>query len=59
MRQTRLISVAVIYIEKFYANCILQVSMDRIIDIFGKKICFNYFVVYWVKKIGSIALIVF
>ena len=37
MRQTKLSSVAVIYIERFYANRILQVSIDRIIDIFGKR----------------------
>ena len=28
---------AIIYIERSYANPILQVSMDRIIDIFGKR----------------------
>ena len=35
--QTRLSSIAIIYIERSYANRILQVSMDRIIDIFGKR----------------------
>ena len=28
---------AIIYIERSYANCILQLLMDRIIDIFGKR----------------------
>ena len=28
---------AIIYIERSYANRILQVSMDRIIDAFGKR----------------------
>ena len=37
MGQTRLISIAIIYIERSYANGILQVSMDRIIDIFEKR----------------------
>ena len=37
MGQTRLSSVAIICIERSYANRILQVSIDRIIDIFGKK----------------------
>ena len=36
MEQARLISIAIIYIERFYANRILQVSKDRIIGIFGK-----------------------
>ena len=35
--QTRLNSVAIIYIERFYANLILQVLVERIIDIFGKR----------------------
>ena len=35
--QTRLSSIAIIYIERSYANCVLQVSMDRIIDISGKR----------------------
>ena len=35
--QGRLNSITVIYIERSYANCILQVLMDRIIDIFGKR----------------------
>ena len=35
MGQTRL-SISIIYIERSYVNRILQVSMDRIIDIFGK-----------------------
>ena len=30
-------SMAVIYIERSYVNHILQVSMDRIIDAFGKR----------------------
>ena len=37
MGQARLSSIAIINIERSYANCILQESMDRIIDIFGKK----------------------
>ena len=37
MGQTRLNSIAMIYIERSYANRSLQVSMDRIIDIFGKQ----------------------
>ena len=37
MGQTRLSSIATIYIERSYANRILQVSMDRIIDVFGKR----------------------
>ena len=66
--QARLSNNAIIYIERSYANHILQVSVDRIIDAFGKtKNCesfmrfarFNYFVTYWVKKIGSIVFIVF
>ena len=35
--QIRLSSIATIYIERSYANCILQVSMDRVIDIFKKR----------------------
>ena len=60
MGQTRLSSIAIINIEKSYANGILQESKDRIIDIFGKKkiniffffsildpisTCFKYFVI--------------
>ena len=30
-------SIAIIYIERSYANCFLQVLIDRIIDIFGKR----------------------
>ena len=37
MGQTRLSSTAIIYIERSYANRILQVLMDRIIDVFGKR----------------------
>ena len=37
MGKTRLTSVAIINIEKSYANRILQESMDKIIDIFGKR----------------------
>ena len=37
MGQARLNSIAVINIETSYANRILQESMDRIIDIFGKR----------------------
>ena len=37
MEQTRLSSIAIINIEKSYANRILQESMDRIIDIIGKR----------------------
>ena len=36
MVQTRLSSIAIIYIEKCYVNRIFQVLMDRIIDIFEK-----------------------
>ena len=60
-------SITIIHIERTYANRILQVLIE--IYIFGKRknrekffaicTCFNYFVIYWVKKIGSIALIVF
>ena len=35
--QTRLSSMAIIYIEIFYANRILQVPKDKIIDIFRKR----------------------
>ena len=35
--KTRLSSIAIIYIERSYANSILQESMDRIIDFFGKR----------------------
>ena len=35
--QTRLSSIAIINIERSYANCILQESIHRIIDIFGKR----------------------
>ena len=37
MPKTRLSSIAIIYIERSYANRILQESMDRIIDFFGKR----------------------
>ena len=37
MEKTRLISIAIINIERSYADCIPQESMDRIIDIFGKR----------------------
>ena len=37
VRQTRLSSIAIIYTERSCANRIFQVSMDRIIDIFGKR----------------------
>ena len=37
MGRTRLSSIAIIYIERSYANHFLQVSMDRVIDIFGKR----------------------
>ena len=37
MGKTTLISIVTINIERSYANCILQKSMDIIIDIFGKK----------------------
>ena len=67
MGQTKLSITAIIYIKRSCANHILQVSVDRIIDIFGRKnresfmrsVRFTYFVIYWVKKIRSIALIVF
>ena len=35
--QTRLTGIAVIYIERSYANRILQEFMDRITDVFGKR----------------------
>ena len=35
--QTRVRNIAIIHIERSYPNYILQVSMDRIIDIFGEK----------------------
>ena len=35
--QTRLSSITIINIERSYANRILQKSMDRINDIFGKR----------------------
>ena len=38
--QTKLSSIAITYIGRSYANRILQVSTDRIIDIFGKR--FSY-----------------
>ena len=37
MEKARLSSIAIICIERSYANRILQVSMDRIIDIFEKR----------------------
>ena len=37
MGKTRLSSVSIINIEKSNANCILQESMDKIIDIFRKR----------------------
>ena len=72
--QTRLSSVAIINIERSYANRILQKFMYRIINIFGKRnsesFLFKTFeswirsvhvlinLFYCVKKIDSIALIV-
>ena len=65
--QTTSSGIAIIYIQRSYANRILQVSIDRIIDVFGKRknsepfmrfVRFNCFVIYLVKKIGSVALIV-
>ena len=35
--QTRLSSIAMINIDRSFANRILQILMDRIIDIFGQK----------------------
>ena len=35
--QTWLSSITIVYIERSYANRILQVSMDVIIDVFGKR----------------------
>ena len=74
MVQTRLSSVAIINIERSYANRILQKFMYRIINIFGKRnsesFLFKTFeswirsvhvlinLLYCVKKIDSIALIV-
>ena len=43
MGQARLSSIAMINIERSYANCILQESMGRIIDIFGKTNSVNVF----------------
>ena len=37
MRQDRLSSIAVIYIERKYANKTMQNDMQRIIDIFGSR----------------------
>ena len=37
LEQTRLSSIAIIYFERSYANRILQLSMDRIIDAFVKR----------------------
>ena len=63
MGRTRLSSIAIIYIERSYANHFLQVSMDRVIDIFGKRkngecfmrsVRFNY-LVYWTKNNRSVA----
>ena len=34
--QIRLSSIAVIYVEKSCANHIIHISVDRIIDVFGK-----------------------
>ena len=66
VRQKRLSSIAIIYIERSYANRILQVSMDRIIDIFGKRKKWDFFVrsvhvlIIWLyTEFVSIALIVF
>ena len=65
--QTRL-NIAIIHIKRSYAKSILQLLIDRIMDIFGKRnhailcaICthFNYFIIYWVKQIRSVALIMF
>ena len=41
--QIRLCSIAIINIEKFYANHILWRSMDRIIDILEKEKIMNLF----------------
>ena len=35
--QTRLNSIVIVYIERSYVDRSLQVLMDRIIDIFGKR----------------------
>ena len=37
MAQTKLSSIAIIHIERSFANRILQASTDRIIDIFVKR----------------------
>ena len=37
VRQTRLSSIYLINIKRSYANCILQESMDSLIDFFGKR----------------------
>ena len=37
MAETKLSSIAIIHIERSFANRILQASMDRIIDIFVKR----------------------
>ena len=37
LEQTRLSSIAIIYFERSYANRILQLSMDRIIDALVKR----------------------
>ena len=37
LEQTGLSRIAIMYIERSYANGILQVSMDRIIDVFEKR----------------------
>ena len=65
--QTRL-SIAIIDIERSHAKLIFQLLIDRIMDIFGKRknaifyeigTNFNYFIIYWVKQIRSVALIMF
>ena len=35
--QTRLSSITIIHIQRSYANRIIQVLMDRIIDVIGKR----------------------
>ena len=37
MAQTRLSVIAIIYTGRSYVNRILQLLMDRIVDIFGKR----------------------
>ena len=37
MGQASQITIAIISIKRSYLNCILQVSMDRISDVFGKE----------------------